>query len=506
MEIGTMNIKKYLFPLLCFLSFTAAGQNLRRETQRDIARALSLELRPSTVIPNWTGKTNVFAGDSYVVGIGAGSGSLRYSSLVCAWTGATESNLGVSGEVITKAIANIAGCGSSRPIFYVNSLPAYNPATHGYLFIHLAFNDCYTNDGVHSVPDSFSYSFRQDLDSIINIKGWPAGKIVIDGLSYQRNAQGYVGVCSVTTPASAARVKQYQDSTRKFCQDYGTIYHDVYQFMLESGNPDSLIFTDGIHWDTAGHNYQARRKVDSNNYIPFFDSAVINYMQFLPAMTIADAINLNNFVITMKTNGFWPNIVGAYPNYGLWQQYGQLALVGPNLIGRGCGNFNGGFVGCPGANFGMDTQQSPNSIGSSGLTLFVSIGTNVQEVKFDFGTITGSFSNEFTVLLRDNSNVATIHAGGITATFSNSNSIGVYGFSCGTTALNCYKAGSSVASASGTATFTNTGDFYEGNADTGVNPGSKAIRMCLIIKGALTAGQIATISTAIQTLETAWGR
>lgn len=506
MQIGTMNIKKILFSVLCLSYLSVLAQNDRRETQANIGRAIGMDIRPSTVLINFGGKTNVFMGDSYVVGVGAGSGPLRYSSLTCTWGNAVESNLGVSGEVITKAIGNISGCGSNRPIFYANSIPTYNPAVHGYLFIHLGFNDCFTNDGVHSVPDSFSYSFRQDLDSATNIKGWPVGKIVIDGVSYQRNAQGYVGVCNVTTAANYARFKQYNDSVRKFCQDYGTIYHDVYQFMLETGNPDSLIYTDGIHWDTAGANYQARRKVDSNNYIPFFDSAIINFRQYIPTMSTAEAIALNNFVITLKTNGLWSNIVGAYPNYGNWQQYGQKALVGLDGIAAGCGNWGGGFKGCPGTNFGVNTQISPNSIGSTGLSFAISVGTDVQEIKFDFGTITASFSNEFTVLLRDNSNIATVHGGGITTTFSNTNSSGVYIITAGASALNVYKAGSSVATASGTATFTNTGTFYIGNADTGVNPDSKALRMIIIYKGVLTSGQAATLSTAIQTLETAWGR
>jgi len=507
-----MNSKKFIGALFLLLSFASFGQRLRTEQTQNIGNVFGLQPRAPTVLANWNSKKVYFYGDSYVVGVGVATASLRATSLVCNYCHGNEQNHGVNSSVITTAIGNISGCGANRPVFDTSTIATYNSSTDTLLFIHFGFNDVYTNETTHSVPDSFSYSYQNAVKNAL-AKGWPPAQIVCDAVMYQRNAAQYVGVCNVTTEATDARAQQYTDTIRTICQRYGLVFMDIRSRQQQVGNIDSLVYSaDGIHPDTAGHALWAAYWSNASLYIPMFDSAVLNMQAQIPTMPLAHAIAFNNFVMTLKNANIWNKMKSIAPVYwgggsgNGWLQYAKITLKGPYLINHGVGKITTGFVGQPGSKFGLDMGFKPTDFTNGGVTMIMSCRTDVQEPKLDMGTVTPNFSLDICAELRDNSNVCTIHGGGGTlSTFSNTSSIGVYAFVATPTTLTSYKGGSQVDTKTSTYAFTDTYNFFIGNGDSGANPGSKTYGLCAL-GDPLTSGEVSTLSTAIQTLETALGR
>lgn len=492
---------------LSAIAFTCHAQNPRKEQTDKVGSLFGFTPKIPTTMCNWASKKVYFYGDSYILGgVGVGSSAYRYSTLLCQYNKGVEQNFGVNSGVISLSVNNISGCAAVRPPFDTTTIRVYNSAQDTLIFFHYGFNDCYTNNTLHIAPDSFSYYVQQAVRATFN-HGWPSYLQVWDAIPYQRNAAQYVGPCSVTTEATDARAQQFSDTIRAICQRNNLVYHDLRKWQQEVTNIDSLVFaTDGIHPDTAGYNYWARRAAGLNEYPVFYDSTVINFISQVPVITQKDAVSFNNFILGCKADGYYSKIKQILPNYGSWLLYGKVALLGPNSVNHGIGKFQGGYVGAIGTSFGLDTRARPTDFVNSGITIFLSCRTDVQEVKIDFGTLTSTFSTEITALLRNGSDVAQVHGGGGTvSTFSNTSSIGVYAFACTPTTLTSYKAGSQVDTKTSTYVFTNPDTFFIGNGDSGALSGTKTYGMVLLCDP-MNSTEIAALSARIQTLETALGR
>lgn len=212
---------------------------------------------------DFAGKTIEFYGDSIVAGSAASPSSNRWTSLFCANKGATESNSGISGEVLQNGTV----CG--RTVFDQTTIATYNSLTHGALFISLGTNDIGLNNGTMT-----SAGYNSTLSSVVDYahttKGWPLSKIVLCSPPYMTTTgyNLYVGSCSVAVAADAVRHRDYVAQVLSVAQTKHTCYVDFYTAMVNYATPSDLISGDGVHPNNIGHSFMATT-AENNGFLTF---------------------------------------------------------------------------------------------------------------------------------------------------------------------------------------------------------------------------------------------
>lgn len=176
----------------------------------------------------WTGKTTVFLGDSWTVGIAASDNAHRYTNLFAAGKGTTQSNSGVSGT--TMSPDSCAG----YTYYALSWIPTYNSGTHCALFINLGLNDIGKNVNYQSA-DRFDSAYNAYLNNAINVKGWPDSLVYIFTPGYIIDYTAWVGACGISA-ASSARALAFNAKIQALATSYGCNYVDIYTPMSTSLN------------------------------------------------------------------------------------------------------------------------------------------------------------------------------------------------------------------------------------------------------------------------------
>lgn len=192
------------------------------------------------------GKKAVFKGNSITVGVGASSGANQWTTLFCKAKGCTEVNNGISGQVLQSG----GTCGN--PVFDQTTIQTYDNS-YGVLFIELGTNDVKDNNS-NFTSSGYQTTLSTAVDYAHNTKGWPYNKIVLVTPTYMTTVGdgSVVGSCGVTTAADATRHIAYNTAVQNVATAKGSIYADVYTAMVNGGG-NSLVNTDGIHPNDAGH-------------------------------------------------------------------------------------------------------------------------------------------------------------------------------------------------------------------------------------------------------------
>lgn len=208
---------------------------------------------------DFTGKTSVFAGDSITFGSNASDNAHRWTSLFCTNKSCTESNLGISGEVLENGTV----CG--RTVFDETTIPTYSSGTHAALFIALGVNDIGLNNGTMTAT-GFETTLTSAVNYAHNTKGWPYANIVLVDQYYVKAAGYaiYVGSCSVVTQADTTRVNAYRSAVANVANSLHTVLAQIGAAM--DGN-DSLISGDSLHPNDTGHAFIATF-MESVTYLP----------------------------------------------------------------------------------------------------------------------------------------------------------------------------------------------------------------------------------------------
>lgn len=211
-----------------------------------------------------------------------------------------------------------------------------------------------------------------------------------------------------------------------------------------------------------------------------------------------------------KTLWFMLNSL-AQSKFNFWAPVDTDA--GYRLTQTGSGTFSNGFTNTLGSGDGLDTKITPNLVLSTAFfTRVVSVKTDAQGTKSDFGVITGGGqpTNDW-IISRSTADQAWARGSFGTATadikVSNSNGVGRYYLTTKSGGASLYKNGSLMGNSAAYTPATNTASkFYIGNG--GATPGLPSDRKISFagFYGELTAQETADLDALFATLETALGR
>jgi lysophospholipase L1-like esterase len=196
------------------------------------------------------GKTIVFIGNSITEGKGTSDEVHRWTTLVSGILGASENNMGVSGQVLQNGVS----C-SLHPVFDQTTTPAYS-ASKGALVISLGVNDAGTNNGVLNAAD-FKDAYLSYIDYAVNVKKWPRSKIFLLTPHYITGYDAFLGACGVSAPGDEKRLKQYVAEVKNVAATKGVNVIDINDAMKNHSDPASLLGADKIHPNNAGHAFIA---------------------------------------------------------------------------------------------------------------------------------------------------------------------------------------------------------------------------------------------------------
>ena len=220
---------------------------------------LGVDISNNTAIPRvWTGKTNVFVGNSITYGYGVNK-TERWTTRLSAAKGSLETNLGINGQVLQN------GTVCNRTIFDRNTIPTKTNNSL-YLFIAFGVNDIGMNNGTFT-PSGFQSTLTSTIDFAVNSRGWSYSDIVLLTQYYVSGWDAFAGSCGVTTAADSTRVEAYKQATINVAQAKHCILADISGAMAASSNPSSLLLPDNIHPNPTGHQFIADF-FTSLNYTP----------------------------------------------------------------------------------------------------------------------------------------------------------------------------------------------------------------------------------------------
>jgi len=222
--------------------------------QTDLQTALD---NKQTILPDKVvsyGKTIVFFGDSYTVGVNASVTAKRWTSVLCQYTGAIEDNHGVSGTTLEKR-ATIDWAASPNMVDNATNIPTKVTGKNLLVFAY-GLNDIGFTSGSYT-----STNFVTDYTTVLNTaisKGWDPSQILI--LSpYFIGSAGYTTYAGLSgTPApTQARHLQFVAAARQVAGTFGTLYLDIYN--QQRLNDQTLFGADGLHPNDAGYAYIANQ-------------------------------------------------------------------------------------------------------------------------------------------------------------------------------------------------------------------------------------------------------
>lgn len=226
---------------------------------------------------SWTGKTNVFIGDSNTEGMyngGFNYGSNRFASVLSLTKGSIEDNRGISGKVVQDA-ATIC----ETPKASESYIPTKTP-DHLFLYIKLGSNDIAHNNGSFT-PTEFKSRLGQLIEDARS-KGWPSASIVLVSPPWapvgSANEPGdittisgaydlFYDYCGITNRIDETRQQAYVDAVSETATLKSTVFIDLYTAMKNHPNRTSFISElnggyDRIHLSTTGHQFVANLLAD----------------------------------------------------------------------------------------------------------------------------------------------------------------------------------------------------------------------------------------------------
>jgi lysophospholipase L1-like esterase len=226
----------------------------------------------------WTGKKNVFIGDSNTEGVYYNSaiaandnyGANRFSSAFTTMKGGIEDNQGAAGRVMQNATAP---CVDPEDAANISLIPEKDE-DHLFLYIMLGSNDIAHNTGAFQ-PELF----QATLDNLVSgaqTKGWPLTNIVLisppwastgstdepDGATISGAYDVFYDYCGIANRIDEARQQAYADAVRTVAEANNVVFVDLYTAMKDHPNRSSLFSEanngyDRIHLSAAGHQFVA---------------------------------------------------------------------------------------------------------------------------------------------------------------------------------------------------------------------------------------------------------
>lgn len=210
------------------------------------------------------GKNIVFEGDS----ITQGASMDRWTTYFSIAMGNTETNLGISGQVmqdgVNPAVTNYPGIQyfdrRAHPADpkYPFDIPAKG-VNDIYIFFALGTNDVGINNGVMTAS-AYKNAYRSALEYAFSL-GWAYNEMVLlntypmrsDGLGYAQYASPTA--YGVTTPRTVAGHELYVDAVGELAVEKGAKLIDIYNYLKAMGSArDVLMEPDGLHWlPLTGH-------------------------------------------------------------------------------------------------------------------------------------------------------------------------------------------------------------------------------------------------------------
>lgn len=195
---------------------------------------------------NWSGHTTVFIGNSIVLGnIGPSDNAHRWTTLFSGVKGTTESNFGISGQMM---------CANTCPktTFNKTTIPVYNSSTHAALIFCIGINDIGNNQGGTITSTLFKSTYVTAIDYAINTRGWPPSKIVLITPTWANSYSTYVGGCSGTNILpDVTRQTDFNTKVQEVAAQFGTRFVDLYTPMKAALN-STYFAVDGLHPNDLG--------------------------------------------------------------------------------------------------------------------------------------------------------------------------------------------------------------------------------------------------------------
>jgi lysophospholipase L1-like esterase len=212
---------------------------------------------------NFSGKDFYIFGDSITNGVGASDSAHRYSTLLCQMLGATEHNFGIDSSTLQKRTPVNPLVPGINMLDRLGDIPTKVGSIAALMFF-FGMNDW----GVNSVSSCSSTdycpaNYVSDYQTVINActaKGWSASEIIILSPSYPLDQAFtfYGGINGGRGNPTRAAMLNYQDAALSVANTNSTLFLNMYNAMLGSGNVTSLVkSTDGVHPNDDGHSFLA---------------------------------------------------------------------------------------------------------------------------------------------------------------------------------------------------------------------------------------------------------
>jgi lysophospholipase L1-like esterase len=189
-------------------------------------------------------------GDSIAAGVGATTTAQRWTDIVAATKSWYLINKGISSTALQNSVQNavstVGGVADSNGRdTYAARVTAYSPI---WVFILYGLNDLRLNDAGFTVTN-----YQNDLGEIVDgivAAGTPADHIVIGSPPYMDPDHYADG--SPWNAGTTIKHVAYVAAAAAVATAKGTLYKDIYQYMLDNG-ADTLLGADGIHPNDTGH-------------------------------------------------------------------------------------------------------------------------------------------------------------------------------------------------------------------------------------------------------------
>jgi len=210
--------------------------------------------------------TIVFFGPSTVVGVGASSANMRWSTKVSQRLGAIEKNLGVNSQmIINQSPFNPFGAVTTG-LGDTTKIPTYVAGKHRYLI-----ESWFKNDIAYSATNYDTVAYKSALRLWLNAairKGWPLSLIYLssDGPEGQSAWNTDSVVYSLPAAANAARCVLFDDALKKLSIEYSIGFIDQYANFVAYSNPALHLSADSIHENDPAYGYEANYAIAQLGY------------------------------------------------------------------------------------------------------------------------------------------------------------------------------------------------------------------------------------------------
>lgn len=186
---------------------------------------------------NILGGRRICLGDSNTSGQANATAKARFSSVICRRKGVTEYNIGAPSSQLRQTAVNVIG--GYQKLNQILTIPASE------FQICYGTNDMITGDvttnGDATILSDFKSKYKEMLQAAIDV-GWLT---LVLGIPY----------CD-TSLANATKQSAYRDKQAEAAIEVGVPFVDLYQAMIDTGNPASLM-AETLHLNDAGCKFAA---------------------------------------------------------------------------------------------------------------------------------------------------------------------------------------------------------------------------------------------------------